>query len=180
MNTNNKYNPGIHHRRSVRLCDYDYSQEGLYFITLCIKNRECLFGEIAGGEMRLTEIGEIAQNCWLEIPQHYPNTQLHNFVAMPNHIHGIVEITVEVENIGVENVRVENIRPLRRRPNCESGTIGAIIRGFKIGATKKIGFSVWQRNFWEHVIRDYDDYARIDDYITNNPFRWKEDTFYNE
>jgi REP element-mobilizing transposase RayT len=92
-NKQTPYHPEIHHRRSIRLQEYDYSQAGLYFVTICVQNRECLFGNIADGEMRLNEIGEIARNCWMEIPQHYPDTQLYDFVVMPNHIHGIIDIT---------------------------------------------------------------------------------------
>lgn len=160
-----RFNPEKHHRRSIRLRGYDYSQEGLYFVTICTQNRECLFGEILGGEMILNECGEIAYNGWLDIPQHYQNVILHQFVIMPNHIHGILEIVANEHEMG--NVGVEYIRPLRRRPNCESGTIGAIIRGFKIGITKQLGYSPWQRNYHEHIIRNPNDYARIDDYMAN-------------
>jgi len=87
-----KYNPDIHHRRSIRLQGYDYSQSGAYFITTCTQNRECLFGEIHNGKMYLNEYGEIAKKCWVEIPKHHQNVQLDEYVIMPNHIHGIVVI----------------------------------------------------------------------------------------
>ena len=77
-------------RKSIRLLDYDYSQNGLYFITICTKNRECIFGEIKNDEIILTEIGKIVNNCWAEIPKHFPQVSLHKFVIMPNHIHGII------------------------------------------------------------------------------------------
>jgi len=85
-----KYNPDIHHRRSIRLKGYDYSQNGAYFVTICTHNRECLFGKIVDGEMCINEWGKIAKRCWLEIPQHYPNVSLDEFVIMPNHIYGIL------------------------------------------------------------------------------------------
>ena len=173
-----KYNPDIHLRRSVRLKGYDYSREGLYFITICVQNRECIFGNIVNGEMIQSNDGERANNCWLEIPQHYQNIVLREFVIMPNHIHGILEI---VARVGGEKrvVGVENIRPLRRRrPNCESGTIGAIVRGFKIGVTKQIGYSIWQRGYHEHIIRDRNRHVIIVDYINNNPARWESGGFY--
>ena len=84
------YNPNIHHRKSIRLKGYDYTQAGLYFITICCQNRECLFGNIINGEMILNDAGNIANECWLAIPNHFPNVVLHEFVIMPNHIHGII------------------------------------------------------------------------------------------
>ena len=85
-----KYNPDKHHRRSIRLQGYDYSQPGIYFITLCTQNHECLFGEILNGEMRLNEFGKMTQQCWLEISDHFPHVQLDEFAIMPNHIHGTI------------------------------------------------------------------------------------------
>ena len=177
-----RFNPNIHHRRSIRLKGYDYSQEGLYFITLCVQNRECLFGEIVDdGKGRifstLTEMGKIVEKCWFEIPQHYPKSVLHEHIVMPNHFHGIIEI-VGAEYFPPDN-RVENIRPLppSLHPSCKSGTLGAIIRGFKIGVTKRIGFSVWQRNYYEHIIRNENAYETITEYIVNNPAKWENDTF---
>lgn len=87
------YNPNIHHRHRIRLKGYDYSREGLYFITICIQNRECLLGKISNGKMILNEYGEIIQKVWNELPQHYMNIQLGEFIVMPNHIHGIIVIT---------------------------------------------------------------------------------------
>ena len=84
------YNPEIHHRRTIRLKDYDYSSSGAYFITICVDKRECLFGEIINGIMNLSEIGKIANNNWLEIPEHSQNVELGEFVIMPNHLHGII------------------------------------------------------------------------------------------
>ncbi|MDZ4669160.1 MAG: transposase, partial [bacterium] len=95
----NKYNPNIHHRQSIRLKGYDYSQAGLYFITICCQNRARLFGKIDVGakifspQMILNDAGKIATECWLNIPNHFPNVVLHEFIIMPNHIHGIVELT---------------------------------------------------------------------------------------
>jgi len=153
--------------------------------------------------------GKIVEKCWLEIPQHYPKTVLHHYVVMPNHIHGIIEIMgpavgveyfrpatmvenirhdVQVENIRHDervenipsNVRVENIRPLPPRPKCESGSVGAIVRGFKIGTTKLFGYSVWQRNYWDNIIRNEQSYQHIANYIINNPKSWENDRFNSE
>src|ERR1035437_1338664 len=97
-----QYNPKIHHRRSIRLKGYDYSQEGMYFITICVQDRECLFGEIVQQIMILNDAGKIAEQCWLSIPEHFPNAILHEYVVMPNHIHGIIELSgiVGVNQIG--------------------------------------------------------------------------------
>jgi REP element-mobilizing transposase RayT len=86
------YNPNIRHRRSIRLKGYDYSQAGLYFITICCDNRICLFGNVVNGEMELNDAGKIADACWMEIPNHFPNAVLHEHIVMPNHVHGIVEL----------------------------------------------------------------------------------------
>jgi putative transposase len=86
-------NLGKHHRRSIHLQEYDYSQVGAYFITICTHNREYVFGTIADGEMKLNECGEMVQQCWLEIPNHFPHVELDEFIIMPNHVHGILVIT---------------------------------------------------------------------------------------
>ena len=112
-----KYNPQIHHRRSIRLQGYDYSQAGLYFITICCQDRVCLFGEIVGAEnllpnnkpkMILNDAGKIADECWMAIPKHFPNAVLHEHIVMPNHVHGIIEL-IGAENVGAENVGAENV-----------------------------------------------------------------------
>ena len=207
----NKYNPNIHHRSSIRLKGYDYSQAGLYFITICCQHRACLFGEITNGEMILNDTGKIANQCWLEIPNHFSNTLLHEHIIMPNHIHGIVELvgaknfspeiiqpmppiipTPEIANPMPENTwntngaknswntnGAKNFSPLR----SPSKTIGSVVRGFKIGVTKWIRqntdiYDVWQRNYYEHIIRNDQSYQTISDYIVNNPKKWNDDKFY--
>lgn len=86
------YNSDVNERKSIRLNGYDYSKEGMYFITVCVQNRECLFGVIENIEMRLNKIGAIAHKFWLEIPKHYTLVVLHEHIVMPNHLHGIIEI----------------------------------------------------------------------------------------
>ncbi|MDR0799264.1 MAG: transposase [Dysgonamonadaceae bacterium] len=202
------FNPDIHHRRSIRLRDYDYSQAGLYFVTICVQKHECMFGKITDGEMILNEYGKTANDCWLDIPQHYPNVVLHEFVVMPNHVHGIIEIITNDDGTGVgaknfspcnnnspnnnelpmdkranddewaNDKGANNYSPLRRQPCGTSRTIGAIVRGFKIGVTKQIGYSVWQRNYFEHIIQNEKRHWIIVDYINNNPARWETDMFY--
>ena len=92
MKKKSNYDPSIHHRRSIRLRGWDYGKPGKYFITICCQDKVCLFGEVVQGKMILNQAGKIAQECWLAIPQHYPNTTLHEFIIMPNHVHGIIEI----------------------------------------------------------------------------------------
>jgi len=91
-----KYNPQIHHRRSIRLKGHDYAQAGDYYITLCVKDRECLLGEIVRNEMKLSMIGKIVRECWEEIPMHFPNATLDEYIIMPNHIHGIIVLSDQV------------------------------------------------------------------------------------
>jgi REP element-mobilizing transposase RayT len=87
------YSPKIHHRRSIRLKGYDYAQAGLYFITICTNHRQHIFGEVLNSQMILNDTGKVADECWQAIPQHFPNAILHEFVVMPNHVHGIIELT---------------------------------------------------------------------------------------
>jgi len=177
-----KYNPDIHHRRSIRLKGYDYSQAGFYFITICTQNRLCLFGEIENGEMVLNDAGWMVNQFWNEIPNHYLHGKLHEYVVMPNHVHGIIEITA---NPGA-NVGANNYSPLRQqsfRPNGTSKTIGSIVRGFKIGVTKWFRgntdiHTVWQRNYYEHIIRDETSYDQISEYIQTNALKWQDDKYY--
>ncbi|MHA1344653.1 MAG: transposase [Promethearchaeota archaeon] len=181
---NKKYN-----RKSIRLRDYDYSQPGLYFITICTQNKLCLFGQIKNEKMILNNAGEMVKKCWLEIPKHHSNVVLHKYIIMPNHIHGIIEI-VGVQNIEpgrkkYKIVGVQNIEPLLRNKfqKIIPGSIGSIVRGFKIGVTKWFHKNtniknVWQRNYYEHIIRNKKSYIKITEYIENNPIKWKNDEYY--
>ena len=171
-----KYNPEAHHRRSIRLKGWDYSQAGAYFITICTQNRECLFGEIVDGEMRLNEAGNIARQCWDDIPIHFPHVDPDVFVIMPNHIHGIILI-IDTPPAGAKNF---SPLPKTTRQCGTSKTIGSIVRGFKIGVTKWMRNStpvddVWQRNYWEHIVRNESEMDRIREYIQNNPAQWELD-----
>ena len=193
MNDKSKYNPDIHHRKSIRLKGYDYSQAGLYFITICCQDRIWRFGEIVAVEnsqpkMILNDAGIIANDCWLEIPKHFPNVKLHEHIVMPNHVHGIIELSGDDER--AQNIesrqddgRVQNIEPQNKFQKVIPGSIGSIIRGYKIGVTigvKNIfpGEKLWQRNFYEHIIRNEKAYQTISNYIVNNPAKWYEDKFY--
>lgn len=168
-----------HNRRSIRFKDYDYSQSGLYFVTICTKNRSLLFGDINDGKMELSEYGVYAEKCWKDIPLHFPNVILHKYVVMPNHIHGIIEIVGDNMRNNGYNMGAKNFSPLRPPQSTgTSRTIGSIVRGFKIGVTKEIGESPWQRNYHEHIIRDENAYNTITEYIEQNPLKWELDCYY--
>ena len=161
-------------RRSIRLKGYDYSQSGAYFVTICVQNRESLFGNIVGGKMVLNEAGRIADSCWNAIPDHFPHVALDEYVIMPNHVHGILFIT----NHPKASVGAKDFSPVR--PHGTSGTIGSVVRGFKIGVTKWFRSRhgegiIWQRNYYEHIIRNDNDLNAIREYIICNPERWETD-----
>jgi putative transposase len=168
-----------HHRRSLRLPEYDYSQEGAYYITICTQDRKCLLGKIANGRMALTRCGEIAEKWWNNLPEYFPDVVLNEYVIMPNHFHGIIIITGDGSrglinqtptDIGDKWILMKNPKP----------TLGKIIRHFKAQTAKYAHDSgckefCWQRNYWEHVIRNDKSYGRIRQYIIENPLYWGQD-----
>ena len=207
-----------HHRRSIRLQGYDYSQPGAYFLTLCTENRECLFGDVVDGVMVLNEVGQIVEDAWLDTPALRPNVELDAFVVMPNHFHAIAVIVEVGQTPAIDGTDAGNTDagrggwagrgvlqyaptpPAPGRPipaqaatprafRSPSQTIGAIVRGFKGVTTKQInplrfgGVSqyaptnapVWQRNYYEHIIRNERELNRIREYIEQNPARWATD-----
>jgi putative transposase len=178
-----KFDPKIHHRRFIRLKGYDYSQAGAYYITIVTWHREFLFGEIVNKVMKLNQRGKIADECWQSIPEHFPNVQLGAYVIIPNHMHGIIIINDMHENRIATNssqsVGARHASPLRPR-GVPSGSLGTIIGSFKSAVTKQIGrelneTGIWQRNYYEHVIRSDRDLQNKTDYIEANPLLWDED-----
>ena len=182
----NKYNPNIHHRRSVRLKGYDYSQEGLYFITICTQNRICLFCEITVGangirpKMQLNEMGKIVETEWKKSAEIRSEIQNHDFIVMPNHFHAIVEIVPIVGAYGIRPVETIEMGVCHTPLRTPSKTIGALVRGFKSSVTKRLGYSPWQRNYHEHIIRNQNSYETISQYIKNNPEKWANDMFFQK
>jgi len=191
-----KFDPQKHHRKSIRLKGYDYSSEGAYYVTIVTQGRECLFGEIIEGEMYINEYGEIVQKWWHEIAIHFPNVELGAFVIMPNHVHGIIFITTnrrgEVlsprsnsnKNILNENIdRTSNQGGDASQPPLRKPTLGQIVAYFKYQSTKDMNriktenaiTKFWQRNYYEHVIRDDKDLQNKTDYIESNPSLWEQD-----
>ncbi len=187
------YDPKIHHRHSIRIPKYDYSQNGYYFITICIENKRKILANIIYGEnsknnvgagpvsaqniknefikLQLTKIGNIIEKNYLNIENEFKNIKLHDYVIMPNHIHGIIEIT-------------------ERADTGPAPTISDIICSFKTRTTHEISLGIkdgkyapyqkrfWQRNYYEHVIRNEKEYLRILEYIQYNPLNWIYDKYY--
>ena len=147
-----KYNSEKHHRRSIRLKGYDYSQSGLYFITICVQNRHCLFGEIENDEMILNEYGKIAATEWINTESIRDNIRLHEYIIMPNHIHGIIEI-------------------IDRKGDCRGESQFAPTAP-TAPTIKSLNYKIWQRNYYEHIIRDEKSHQIISEYIITNPQKW--------
>ena len=160
-------------RRSIRLQNYDYSQPGAYFVTICTYKRECLFGHIEDGVIHHTIFGEIVCQEWSRSEEIRSEIRLDLFIVMPNHLHGIVVITHSNGIVGAHGRA-----PLHRSPR----SLASFIAGFKSVVTRRInrirgtpGSPVWQRNYYERVIRSEDELQQIGAYILNNPTRWVED-----
>ena len=195
-----------HHRRSIRLRGYDYTQAGGYFVTICAQNRECLFGNVVEMAMRLNDAGQMVQSVWNELPQHYPGVDVDAFVVMSNHIHGIIVLMDDDIVVGA-GPRARPIGPRACPDNRESPPFDGQPRGvrgqprgvaptmslpdvvhrFKSLTTARFRHDVihnnwhpfhgglWQRNYYEHVIRNESELDRIREYIVANPGRWDED-----
>ena len=178
------YNPDIHHRRSIRLKHYDYSQSGAYFITICVNQKLCLLGAVHNGEMVLNDAGTMLEKWYWELECKFSSIQCGPHVVMPNHFHAIIYI------VGAD---------LRTRPNQTGQThrsastntnIPKIVQWFKTMTTneyirnvktnhwKPFSGKLWQRNYYEHIIRNEESFSEIAEYIVNNPMKWVDDTLY--
>jgi REP element-mobilizing transposase RayT len=203
-----KYDPQIHHRRSIRLKGYDYSRAGAYFVTICVHQRECLLGNIVNGEMQLSRFGKIVSYAWQDLPKHYPHVILDEFCIMPNHVHFIVVLDDDDGRDGSSRLSqvslpansrdgsrglsqtslltntllsktplpAQETHPYRRHPLSEA------IRAFKSFSAKRIndlqkttGSPFWQKNYYEHIIRNDREWNAIAWYIFNNPLHWQLD-----
>ena len=164
-------------RKSTRLRDYDYAQPGLYFVTICTRKRECILGYVKDGRVRLNEYGELAESCWSGLGGRFVNVETHEHVVMPNHFHGILAL--------IENCRGGVSPPVgvgAGTAPLHTATLGHAVACFKYESTRSInrlrctpGASVWQRNYYEHVIRNEHDLRQVREYIANNPLRWELD-----
>ncbi len=190
-----KYHRPFNHirgRRSIRLKGYDYGQAGMYFVTICVKDRENLFGEIKNEEMILNELGKIVQEEWLKTPEIRKEIELDEFIIMPNHLHGIVIICTD-DLVGANGrsplqlaesgrsplqIRTNGRSPLRMQPK----SVSSLMAGFKSSTNSKINLlrhspcaPVWQRNYYEHIVRNEQSLDKIRNYIYNNPGSWPDD-----
>jgi putative transposase len=185
------YDPRIHHRRSIRLKGYDYATAGAYFVTICTQGRECLFGEIIPGAMRLNKAGNMIQDVLSNLPIKYIGIEIDEFIVMPNHIHMIIFLNTNVgagpsafphnegSNIGLIKGQPHGVAPTMSLPD--------VVHRFKSLTTLRYSYGVkqqgwlpfpgklWQRNYYEHIIRNEYDLNEIREYISNNPLKWELD-----
>ncbi len=225
-----KYNPGIHHRRTIRLRGYDYSSPGAYFVTICVQNRACLFGDIRNGEMDLNDAGRMVTKWYNELENKFPDIQCDAFICMPNHVHFIIitvraDLRVCPENWGEQSNWGEhtgspqrngspqqNGSPQRNGSSQRNGlpqqhglmgeqskwgehtgsplqkivqwyktmTTNEYIRMVKQNGWKPFDGKLWQRNYYEHIVRNEYELNKIREYIINNPFNWRSDENYLE
>jgi len=187
------YDKQKHRRRSIRLPGYDYTSTGAYFVTICVHGWECLLGEVVDAVMRPSEFGQVVSRYWMRIPVHVAHVELDEWVVMPNHIHGIIMITGRGEASPEGVSSADRLTPgegrLREQdvgrdasPLLRSGSLGAIVGNFKSVTTRRVnrmrgtpGVPFWQRNYWEHIIRNDQSLHRIRAYIRDNPARWDAD-----
>jgi putative transposase len=187
------FHPERYHRRSIRLKGYDYRQAGAYFVTICTQDRAFLFGYVAHGEMRLNEAGKMVCDAWNDLPAFYLGVQTDAFIVMPNHIHGII-ILAEADprvcpaqpSVGVGPRAYPGQPQEMGQPQGVAPTLGLpdVVHRFKTMTTKRYADGVkrlgwepfrgrlWQRNYYEHIIRNEESLNRIREYILTNPMRW--------
>ncbi|MFD2523826.1 transposase [Emticicia soli] len=187
---------------SARHPNWDYGLNGVYFITICTKNRQYFFGECIEGKMKLSTAGAIVQGFWYEIPKHFPFVSLGNFIVMPNHIHGILilskNLTKNIDDISISDVETghcpvstqndgltkEDSPSKLRFRNQGKNTVSSIIGSFKSVCTKHIHKIIpdfgWQTRFWDNIIKDDSSFYAISQYIINNPLTWENDKLFGE
>ncbi len=176
-------------RRSIRIKGYDYSATGMYFITICTWNHLHLFGEIQNDRMIIDKYGKIAEKEWFKTGELRNNIKLHEYIIMPNHFHGIIEI-VNCHSLDCRGTARRALKDFRASTKEQFGkpssnTIPTIIRSFKGAVTKRIrelennsGLNIWQKNYYEHIIRNEDSYLKISEYILTNPLKWRLDKYF--
>jgi putative transposase len=167
-------------RRSIRIPGHDYSRPGIYFVTICSHKKGCLFGEVRECHVHLTPLGRLVRSRWMKIPHHYSHVSIDTYVVMPNHLHGILAI----QNVGRGTIYRA---PTEGFGKPAWGSIPTIIRVFKAAVTrqwrnvcKDPNFTVWQRNYYEHIVQDDRDWNWIRQYIADNPLRWELDPYHCE
>ncbi|OGN92315.1 MAG: hypothetical protein A2Y88_07425 [Chloroflexi bacterium RBG_13_48_10] len=198
-----KFDPHIHHRHSIRLKDYDYSQPGAYFITLVSYQRDCLFGNVIEGEMQLSRYGKIVLQVMQNLPDHYQYVTVEAFVVMPNHIHAIMVLRADDDdsmsrggslqdpnssqvNDPSEWIAVPGYGQTRPFYRMRRHVLPEIVRALKSFSARRInqvrgthGIAVWKRNYYEHIIRNQKELIAFREYIVDNSRRWTEDKVYH-
>lgn len=171
---------------STRLKNHDYSENGYYFVTVCVKNREYLFGEIENGSMKINEYGTIVKKCWDDLGNHYENLQLGEFVIMPNHVHGIMIIDNDIPIETGYKQKETGYKPVstktKKKMMIKKHGISEFVRAFKTFSSRRINklrnaqsVPVWQTRYYDHIIQNEKELSEICDYINNNPLKWEED-----
>ena len=218
-----KYDPKLHKRRSIRLKDYDYSLDGWYYLTICINLKECLLGCIQNETMKLNSAGLMIKSWWLKLEKKFSHVELGDYVIMPNHLHGIIQLFDNNDGYLIDDEHKENCRgrptclpssgdnnllqkynkpikgehvgsPLREGQSSDSNiefvtlskvlqwfktmTTNEYIRGVKAGIYEPFKGKLWQRNYYEHIIRNYLEHQNIAQYIYDNPMKWGKDEYY--
>lgn len=167
-NDMNKLN--LPQRKTIRLQHYDYSENGLYFITICVQDRLCLFGNISDEKMNLNNAGKMVETAYFELEQHFPTIKCLDYVIMPNHIHFILQI--ENSDKLTRHSLFDVIQRFKSRTNVE------YIKNVKQNNWQPFNRKLWQRGYYEHIIRNEKDYLTIAEYIENNPLNWIQDKLY--
>jgi putative transposase len=192
--TNTNDNLHKHHRRSIRLAGYDYRAQGAYFVTICAYQKKCVFGRVLEGEMQTNIYGQIVGECWNEISNHFPHVVLDQWIVMPNHFHGILVFSHDAIPVGARYISppqntetpltgARYISPL----HAPSNSLGSVVGKFKAAVTRRINqyraerglpaVKVWQRNFYERIIRDEKELSDTQRYIDENPLNWAQDEY---
>lgn len=177
-----RFDPEVHRRRSIRLQGYDYSRPGAYFVTMVAQDWLCLFGDVVDGDMRLNEVGRIVVEAWEWLATRHPYVELDAYVVMPNHLHGIVVLTDEGWDGAGDRGRSPPVRAALGGGGSGRKPLGRLVGAFKTVSTKRInivrgtpGEILWQRNYYERVIRNDRELNLIREYIEGNPAKWETD-----
>jgi len=174
-----RYDPDKHHRRSIRLPGFDYARPGAYFVTICTQDCQCLFGQIRDGQMIVNEIGRMIARWWEELPRKFPSVTLNESIMMPNHFHGILILQQQVgADLCVRPIQkgAHTGAPLHRIVQWfKTMTTNEYVRGVKEEKWPPVRHRLWQRNYYEHVIRTEDEWNEIRTYIAENPLKWELD-----
>ena len=170
------------HRKHQRLKDYDYSQDGIYFLTFCCYKKQCFLWEIIEGKMVLNEYGKIVEKCWSDIPEHFDNIELWEFIVMPNHVHWIVQIVWHSLVGTADLLSLQWDKPHSKWQNRTKMILSKVIQWHKSSVTRRIRQEyndyefTWQRSFYDVIIKNEDQLSKTKEYIKNNPLKWELDS----